>query len=87
MFNSVGLQYSINVKEIFRLIDEMIVTVEEVQEVERINKAMHIPEDPKCPKCDRTMQGAYLRSQYGGLTLQWWCPAGHFKVDTGVFWD
>jgi hypothetical protein len=70
LFNSVGLQYSIKVKEIFRLIDEMIVTVEEVQDVERINKAMHIPEDPKCPICDRTMQGAYLRSQYGGLTLQ-----------------
>jgi hypothetical protein len=71
LFNSVGLQYSINVKGIFRLIGKMIVTVEEVQEVKRINKAMHIPEDPKCPKCDRTMQGAYLRSQYGGLTLKW----------------
>jgi hypothetical protein len=87
LFESVELQYSINVKEIFRLIDEMIVTVEEVQEVERINKEMYVPEDPKCPVCDKTMQGAYLRSQYGGLTLQWFCPTGHFKMDTGEFWD
>jgi hypothetical protein len=87
LFDSVELQYSINVKEIFRLIDEMIVTVEEVQEVELINKTMYIPEDPKCPVCNKTMLGANLRSQYGGLTLQWWCPAGHYRVDTGEHWD
>lgn len=87
LFDSVVLQYSINVKEVFRLIDEMIVTVEEVQEAEQINKRMYIPEDPKCPKCGKTMHGAYLRSQYGGLTLQWFCPTGHFKMDTGDYWD
>ncbi|USK48042.1 hypothetical protein LIT38_15830 [Bacillus sp. CMF12] len=49
-----------------------------------INNTMHSPEDPKCPVCKKTMIGANLRSQYGGLTLQWWCPAGHYKVDTGA---
>lgn len=84
LFDSVELQYSINVKEVFKLIDEMIVTVEEVHEVERINKAMYIPENPKCPICDNTMQGAFLRSQYGGLTLQWICPTGHYRMDTST---
>lgn len=87
LFDSVELQSSINVKEVFKLIDEMIVTVEEVHEVERINKAMYIPENPKCPICDNTMQGAFLRSQYGGLTLQWICPTGHYRMDTGEFYD
>ena len=87
LFDSVELQYSLNVKKVFQFIDEMIVTVEEVQEVEQINKAMYIPEDPKCPICNKTMQGAYLRSQYGGLTLQWICPTGHHRMDTGEFWD
>ncbi len=87
LFDSVELHYSINVKEIFRLIDNMIVTVEEVQEVELINRTMYFPEDPKCPVCNKTMLGANLRSQYGGLTLQWWCPDGHYRVDTGEHWD
>jgi hypothetical protein len=90
LFDPVELQYSINVKEVFRLIDEMMVTAEEVQEVEKFNKAFAVPpilEDPKCPKCGITMNGAYLRSQYGGLTLQWFCPTGHYRMDTGEFWD
>ena len=87
LFNLVKLQYSINVKEIFRLIDEMIVTIEEVEEVERINNEIYSLVDNKCPECGQTMQGAYLRSQYGGLTWQCWCPTGHYKIDTGEFWD
>jgi hypothetical protein len=87
LFDLAELEYSINVKEVFRLIDEMIVTAEEVQEVERINEALYLTADPQCPICDKTMQGAYLRSQYGGLTLQWFCPTGHYKFDTGEFWD
>jgi hypothetical protein len=59
----------------------------EGQKVELTNKTMYISEDPKCPVCNKTMIGANLRSQYGGLTLQWWCPAGHYRVDTGEHWD
>jgi hypothetical protein len=87
LFESVGLQYSINVKEVFKTIDQSIVSDEEVKEVEKINKEMYILEPPNCDVCSTPMRGAYLRSQYGGLTWQWLCTKGHSRIDTGDFWD
>lgn len=43
-----------------------------------------------CPKCSATnsfLDGAYLRSQYGGLTLQYICKNCGFNFDTGDFFD
>lgn len=43
-----------------------------------------------CPKCGATnsfLDGAYLRSQFGGLTLQYICNICGFHFDTGDFFD
>lgn len=87
LFDSVGLQYSINVKEVFKTIDQLIVSDEEVKQVEEINREMYLLEAPICNICDTPMQGAYLRSAYGGLTWQWFCTKGHSRIDTGESWD
>lgn len=44
-----------------------------------------------CPRCKAENSflggGAYLRSQYGGLTLQYVCGKCGFHLDTGDSWD
>lgn len=43
-----------------------------------------------CPRCSATnsfLDGAYLRSQFGGLTLQYICNNCGFHFDTGDFFD
>ncbi|MEI6076829.1 MAG: PIN domain-containing protein [Verrucomicrobiota bacterium] len=43
-----------------------------------------------CPSCDSKnlfTSGAYLRSRYGGLTLQYICQRCGFLFDTGEFFD
>lgn len=43
-----------------------------------------------CPNCYSTnsfLDGAYLRSQYGGLTLQYICKNCGIHIDTGDFFD
>lgn len=87
LFDSVELQYSTNVKEVFKTVDKLIVSDEEIKEVEMINREMNFLEEaPNCSVCKTPMKGAYLRSQFGGLTWQWICP-GHSRIDTGDFWD
>lgn len=55
------------------------------------DKNLNIPNRPqKCPKCfesDSFSQGSYLRSQYGGLTLQYICQNCSFHFDTGESFD
>ncbi len=49
-----------------------------------------IPGPTICPKCNAIKSftdGAYLRSQYGGLTLQYICKRCGFHYDTGEFFD
>lgn len=72
----------------------------EVQDLSRItgstasfiNSYAYIPpaKPTICPKCraaDSFLDGAYLRSQYGGLTLQYICKDCGFHYDTGDFFD
>jgi PIN like domain len=43
-----------------------------------------------CPNCSQSntfLDGAYLRSRYGGLTLQYICKNCGFHFDTGEFFD
>lgn len=42
-----------------------------------------------CPRCGASTftPGAYLRSQYGGLTLQYVCLSCGSHYDTGEFWE
>ncbi|WP_141592499.1 PIN domain-containing protein [Myxococcus sp. AB056] len=51
----------------------------------------YAPSTPtRCPKCNADgsfTSGAYLRSQYGGLTWQYVCTSCSFHFDTGDFWD
>lgn len=51
----------------------------------------NIPSRPqKCPKCSANESfsiGSYLRSQYGGLTLQYVCQSCGFHFDTGESFD
>ena len=44
----------------------------------------------RCPSCyseDTFNDGGYLRSQYGGLTLQYVCKCCGYHLDTGDSWD
>jgi len=51
----------------------------------------HVQPNPTlCPRCNAEgsfTNGAYLRSQYGGLTWQYICDSCGFRFDTGDFWD
>ncbi|TDD75632.1 PIN-like domain-containing protein [Flavobacterium caseinilyticum] len=42
---------------------------------------------PKCAMANSFLEGAYLRSQYGGLTLQYICKNCGFHADTGDSFD
>lgn len=42
---------------------------------------------PNCGAANSFLDGAYLRSQYGGLTLQYICKNCGFHYDTGDFFD
>ena len=42
---------------------------------------------PKCSAIDSFNDGAYLRSQYGGLTLQYVCKNCGFDADTADYFD
>ena len=56
-----------------------------------INNDLKQNEKPNiCPMCNAEFSftnGAYLRSQYGGLTYQYSCMKCHFKYDTGEFFE
>ena len=48
------------------------------------------PVPTRCPRCDSEgsfADGAYLRSQFGGLTWQFICGSCGYRFDTGDFWD
>lgn len=51
----------------------------------------HLPSKPiLCPKCQASnsfLDGAFLRSQFGGLTLQFICTNCKFHLDTGDYFD
>lgn len=86
LFESVGLQYSINIKETFKLIDELIVTDKEIEDVEKILMYSHpeIPINlgiPSCPTCGISMLGSYMPSNHGGWTWHWVCPENHVIID------
>lgn len=60
-------------------------------QVEQLPPYLNVEPGPPgvCPRCGGTRfnSGAYLRSQYGGLTLQFVCLACGFHYDTGEFWE
>ena len=56
-----------------------------------MHSASYPPSKPTtCPKCNAEksfLDGSYLRSQYGGLTLQYICKNSRFQADTGDSFD
>ncbi|MCM3667017.1 PIN domain-containing protein [Mesobacillus subterraneus] len=96
LFDSVRLEYSINVKEVFKHIDSMMVSREELEEADEVtNEIIHRDsspyyrslETPNCSVCGQSMNGIYAPSPYGGWTWQWICRYGHGRIDTGEYWD
>jgi DNA-directed RNA polymerase subunit M/transcription elongation factor TFIIS len=62
-----------------------------ISESEENNLKYGLPARPNnCPSCetsDAFLNGSYLRSVYGGLTLQFVCKVCGYKIDTGESFD
>lgn len=61
-----------------------------ISESEENNLKYNISIPSSCPSCDSPdafLNGSYLRSTYGGLTLQFICKVCGYKIDTGESFD
>lgn len=86
-FEAPSFFYSINISSVLNQIQENIITEATVKDYTMVSASTaNLCKDGK-PHQFSDARGAWLRSQYGGLTWQLLCENCGARFDTGDFWD